>query len=75
MGDGRVFIPLKMRQAVTENDAVYGYVDMAYMGEPEARAGKECPQRARDGRSMIAPTTSIIATNLSLRKLLNTSLC
>ncbi len=42
LGAGRVFIPLKMRQALTEKDAVYGYVDMAYMGEPQAGVGKEC---------------------------------
>ncbi|CFX11836.1 Uncharacterized [Syntrophomonas zehnderi OL-4] len=42
LGDGRVFIPLKMRQAVTANDAVYGYIDLNYMTEPRPQTGKEC---------------------------------
>lgn len=42
LGAGRVFIPLKMRQALTGKDAVYGYVDMAYMGEPRIGEGKGC---------------------------------
>lgn len=42
LGAGRVFIPLKMRQALTVRDAVYGYVDLAYMGELQAGKGKEC---------------------------------
>jgi hypothetical protein len=49
LGAGRVFVPLKMRQAVTENDAVYGYVDMAYMGEPQPTAGKECLIKLSNG--------------------------
>ncbi|MDD3365465.1 MAG: hypothetical protein PHZ03_10825 [Syntrophomonas sp.] len=42
LGTGRVFVPLKMRQAVTDSDSVYGYVDMTYMGEPQAGVGKKC---------------------------------
>lgn len=42
LGDGRVFIPLKMRQAVTANDAVYGYIDLNYMSEPRPKTGKGC---------------------------------
>ncbi len=49
LGAGRIFVPLKMRKAVTENDAVYGYVDMAYMGEPRAGAGKECLIKLTNG--------------------------
>lgn len=49
LGNGRVLIPLKMRQAVTENDAVYGYVDMAYMGEPQVGVGKECLIKLSNG--------------------------
>ncbi|WP_041427370.1 hypothetical protein [Syntrophomonas wolfei] len=42
LGEGRVFVPLKMRQAVTEGDSVYGYIDMSYMGQPRAGTGREC---------------------------------
>ncbi len=42
LGEGRVFIPLKMCQAVAVRDAVYGYVDLAYMGEPQIGVGKGC---------------------------------
>ncbi|MEN6462307.1 MAG: hypothetical protein ABFC94_13175 [Syntrophomonas sp.] len=49
LGAGRVFIPLKMRRAVTDNDAVYGYVDLAYMGEPHAGTGKECLMKLSNG--------------------------
>ena len=42
LGDGRVFIPLKMRHALTEKDAVYGYIDLAYMGEPQQGVGRGC---------------------------------
>jgi hypothetical protein len=49
LGTGRVFVPLKMRRAVTENDAVYGYVDIAYIGEPQPTAGKECVIKLSNG--------------------------
>ncbi len=42
LGEGRVFVPLKMRQALTDGDSVYGYIDMAYMGQPQAGTGREC---------------------------------
>lgn len=49
LGNKRVFIPLKMRQAVTENDAVYGYVDMAYMGDYHEGSDKECLIKLSNG--------------------------
>lgn len=49
LGAGRVFIPLKMRRAVTDNDTVYGYVDLAYMGDPQAGTGKECLMNLSNG--------------------------
>lgn len=30
--EGRIFIPLKMREAISRNDHVYGYVDLKYLG-------------------------------------------
>jgi hypothetical protein len=42
LGEGRVFVPLKMRQALTDGDSVYGYIDMSYMGQPQAGTGREC---------------------------------
>ncbi len=60
LGAGRVFVPLKMRKAVTENDSVYGYVDMAYMGEPPVAAGKECLMKLSNG--IIVKVLSNIST-------------
>ncbi|MDD3880074.1 MAG: hypothetical protein PHP26_08810 [Syntrophomonas sp.] len=42
LGEGRVFVPLKMRQAITDGDSVYGYLDMSYMGQPRAGTSREC---------------------------------
>ncbi len=42
LGEGRVFVPLKMRRALTDGDSVYGYIDMSYMGQPQAGTGREC---------------------------------
>lgn len=39
---GRIFIPLKMRQAVGENDQVYGYVDLSYLGNFVGQGSNRC---------------------------------
>lgn len=41
LGAERVFIPLKMRRPVSENDVVYGYVDVRYIGDVDI-IGKTC---------------------------------
>ena len=47
---GRVFIPVKMRKALTVNDAVYGYVDLAWLQQVDAVAKNKC--RAVVGNGM-----------------------
>lgn len=60
LGDGRVFVPLKMRQALTAKDAVYGYIDVAYMTEPQKGSGRECLMELSNGLQLLvlsAPAT------------------
>jgi len=40
---------LKMRHALTEKDAVYGYIDLAYMTEPKKGNGRECQMELSNG--------------------------
>ncbi len=49
LGKGRVFVPLKMRQAVAENDAVYGYVDLACITEALGTNDRGCVIRLANG--------------------------
>lgn len=42
IGDGRVFIPLKFRQARAGKDAVYGYIDLAYLDKPQKADDRGC---------------------------------
>jgi hypothetical protein len=39
---GRVFIPLKMRQPISSNDQVYGYVDLNYLGDFTKHGRSRC---------------------------------
>lgn len=60
LGDSRVFVPLKMRQPLTENDAVYGYIDQAYMTEPQKGSGRACLMELSNGiklQILSAPAT------------------
>lgn len=61
---GRVFIPLKMRQVVTDNDAVYGYVDLDYIkgldGEKKQRG---CLLRLKTGGDIKLYSTLTTAVN------------
>lgn len=50
--EGRVFVPLKMRKAVAERDAVYGYVDVRCMGEVEEHGKRSCVLLLQDGRQI-----------------------
>ncbi|NLX02293.1 MAG: hypothetical protein GXY40_07160 [Syntrophomonadaceae bacterium] len=38
----RVFVPIKMRQAITENDSVYGYLDSEYIMDIKGGKGRGC---------------------------------
>ncbi|MDD4055986.1 MAG: hypothetical protein PHG42_09400, partial [Bacteroides sp.] len=38
----RVFVPVKMREALTANDAVYGYVDLARLQQVDTVAKNKC---------------------------------
>ncbi|MEN6327024.1 MAG: hypothetical protein ABFD18_12575 [Syntrophomonas sp.] len=38
----RVFIPLKMRRVVSDNDAVYGYLDLDYIDVLELISSRKC---------------------------------
>jgi len=49
LGTERVFIPLKMRSAVAENDAVYGYVDMAHVKDSHYGGDKGCLIKLSNG--------------------------
>lgn len=46
----RVFIPIKMRKALTANDVVYGYMDLAWLQQVDAVAKNHC--RAVVGNGM-----------------------
>ena len=60
----RVFIPLKMRQVVTDNDAVYGYVDLDFIkgldGEKKERI---CWVRLKTGEDIKLCSTLTTAVN------------
>ncbi|MGE5458928.1 MAG: hypothetical protein ACM3NJ_00600 [Methanobacterium sp.] len=61
LGDGRVFIPLKMRHALTEKDAVYGYVDLAFITEPQKGVGRECRIALSNGLQLqVLSTTATV---------------
>ncbi|HWQ74431.1 MAG TPA: hypothetical protein VN441_03885, partial [Syntrophomonas sp.] len=52
LGPERVFVPLKMRRALAERDAVYGYVDVRCMEEASACGSRGCRLRLLDGREI-----------------------
>lgn len=52
LGPERVFVPLKMRRAMAEKDAVYGYVDVRCMGEVVDCGRRTCRLQLLDGREM-----------------------
>lgn len=60
LGDSRVFIPLKMRHAVAERDAVYGYVDLVYIVESQLGKNRECQIQLKNGLKI--PVHSTAAT-------------
>jgi len=70
LGDGRVFVPVKMRQAVTEKDAVYGYVDLAYMKEPQKGNGRECVMELSNGMQLL-----ILSAPAAIHNSLHAGLC
>ena len=47
--DDRVFIPVKMRRAISENDATYGYVDVEYIAAVEETDRNRCRLRLING--------------------------
>lgn len=47
--DDRVFIPVKMRRAISENDATYGYVDVEYIAAVEETTRNRCRLRLING--------------------------
>lgn len=52
LGEDRVFVPLKMRKAVTARDSVYGYVDVRCMGDVDVYGKRSCVLRLQDGRQI-----------------------
>ena len=52
LGPERVFVPLKMRRALADKDAVYGYVDVRCMGEVVDGGKRTCRLYLQDGREI-----------------------
>ncbi|MDD4170866.1 MAG: hypothetical protein PHQ94_01365 [Syntrophomonas sp.] len=52
LANDRVFIPLKMRKVLASNDAVYGYVDVVYMGEAVSSGMQTCLLPLKNGREI-----------------------
>jgi len=52
LGARRVFIPLKMRRAITENDMVYGYIDLHYLDEIHQGDARDCRVHLTTGQDM-----------------------
>ena len=52
LGPERVFVPLKMRRAMAEKDAVYGYVDVRCMGAVLPGGQRSCRLQLLDGREI-----------------------
>lgn len=50
----RVFVPIKMRQAITENDSVYGYLDSEYIMDIKGGKGRGCRLLLTTGDSIEA---------------------
>ncbi len=50
----RVFIPIKMRKAITENDSVYGYLDTGYIRDIKGGKGRGCQILLTTGSSIEA---------------------
>lgn len=48
----RVFVPMKMRKAVSKNDMVYGYVDVSCIGDVKLQGNRDCRLWLNDGRKM-----------------------
>lgn len=64
----RVFIPLKMRRAITENDAVYGYVDLdCIKGLDGSKKERSCWVGLKNGQDI--KLCSTLATAVSSRHL------
>jgi hypothetical protein len=76
LGSERVFVPLKMRRAVTDNDQVYGYVDVRFMEEPYTGDNYQCLVRLKTGLELDILSSVITAaasrhTGLRLLEVLN----
>jgi len=52
LGPERVFVPLKMRRALADKDAVYGYVDVRCMGDVVDGGKRTCRLYLQDGREI-----------------------
>jgi hypothetical protein len=48
----RVFVPIKMRKAITENDSVYGYLDTKYIMDIKGGKGRGCQILLTTGSSI-----------------------
>jgi hypothetical protein len=57
----RVFVPLKLRRAVTDNDQVYGYVDVRYLDEPQPKENGQCRVRLKSGQELEVLSSVITA--------------
>ena len=76
LGSERIFVPLKMRRAVTDNDQVYGYVDVRCLDEPRAGAEGQCLVMLKTGLELevLSSVTTAAAsrhTGLRLLEILN----
>lgn len=76
LGPERVFVPLKMRRAVTDNDQVYGYVDVRFLDEPRAGDNGQCLVMLKTGLelevlSSVSTAASSRHTGLRLLEILN----
>ncbi len=59
----RVFVPLKMRKKVSENDMAYGYIDLDFAGDVKSAGTCECMLYLKDGRSIEVLNTRITVVN------------
>lgn len=69
---GRVFVPLKMRQAICNNDQVYGYVDLNYLGNFDSLGRNRCSVPLANGLELeiLSSKTTALESEATGRRLI-----
>lgn len=71
----RVFIPVKVRKPLAENDRVYGYVNLKYVKDVEPVGLQECILSLTDGRSIeVLSSRKTVAQSLEMGRRLQSML-